>query len=75
MKDENKRLLLRMARSYQEHKEKFNELFEKYIDALDNDKESRYELEKMKDQEELMVDVSARALAAFVLELEEDLQC
>ena len=76
MKDEDKAVLLCLAKVYQEHKKECKDLQEEYLKALNGkNRNVKFELEKMKDAEDMMVDISARTVADFVLKMEEDLQC
>lgn len=76
MKEEDKAVLLCLAKIYQEHKKAYKDLQEEYLKTLDGkNKNKRFELEKMKDAEDMMVDISARTVADFVLKLEEELKC
>lgn len=75
MKDENKRMMLSLAKEYEYHKQKNKEAFEMYLEALDKNSATSDELNKVRRDEEFLMDVSARALATLVLELEEELTC
>lgn len=75
MNDSNKRMMLSLAKEYEYHKQKNKEAFEMYLEALDKNSETSEELNKVRRDEEFLMNVSARALATLVLELEEDLQC
>lgn len=76
MKDEDKAVLLCLAKVYQEHKKACKDLQEEYLKALNGkNRNVKFELEKMKDAEDMMVDISARTVADFVLKLEEELTC
>ena len=46
-----------------------------YLEALDKNSATSDELNKVRRDEEFLMDVSARALATLVLELEEELTC
>ena len=75
MNDSNKRMRLSLAKEYEYHKQKNKEAFEMYLDALDKNSENSEELNKLRRDEEFLMDVSARALATLVLEMEEELTC
>ena len=75
MKDENKIMMLSLAKEYEYHKQKNEEAFEMYLDALDKNSENSEELNKLRRDEEFLMDMSARALATLVLEMEEELTC
>ena len=75
MKDENKRMMLSLAKEYEYHKQKNKEAFEMYLEALDKNSETSEELNKVRRDEEFLMDVAARALATLVLELEKELTC
>ena len=75
MKDENKRMMLSLAKEYEYHKQKNKEAFEMYLDALDKNSENYEELNKVRRDEEFLMDVAARALATLVLEMEKELTC
>lgn len=75
MNDSNKRMMLSLAKEYEYHKQKNKEAFEMYLEALDKNSETSEGLNKVRRDEEFLMNVSARALATLVLELEEDLQC
>ena len=75
MKDENKRMMLSFAKEYEYHKQKNKEAFEMYLEALDKNSETSEELNKVRRDEEFLMDVAARALATLVLEMEKELTC
>ena len=75
MKDENKRMMLSLAKEYEYHKQKNKEAFEMYLEALDKNSETSEELNKVRRDEEFLMDVAARALTTLVLELEKELTC
>ena len=75
MNDSNKRMMLSLAKEYEYHKKKSQEAFEMYLAALDKNSETSEELNKVRRDEEFLMDVAARALATLVLEMEEELTC
>ena len=75
MEDEDERMMLSLAEEYEYHKQKNKEAFEMYLDALDKNSENSEELNKVRRDEEFLMDVAARALATLVLEMEEELTC
>ena len=75
MNDSNKRMMLSLAKEYEYHKQKNKEAFEMYLEALDKNSETSEELNKVRRDEEFLMDVAARARATLVLEMEKELTC